>query len=196
MSKIFELKYINFPSLSDKIQKKSEQLKLKELQIFEDKIEFDWNNSFLGLPYKVVIMRIDDKSVIWSVDMNGVIGLLLVLALVLFLLLKSNLIVYFLSLIVIGIAIYVAEKQSVSRAVRDFLHELDKKDVQITTEQLQQTNGLRCPACGESLTEYDEVCPSCGLYLGKTWKKQPAHRTGLYDVRLVYQYKKKTNDKK
>ncbi len=196
MSKIFELKYINFPSLSDKIQKKSEQLKLKELQIFEDKIEFDWNNSFLGLPYKVVIMRIDDKSVIWSVDMNGVIGLLLVLALVLFLLLKSNLIVYFLSLIVIGIAVYVAEKQSVSRAVRDFLHELDKKDVQITTEQLQQTNGLRCPACGESLTEYDEVCPSCGLYLGKTWKKQPAHRTGLYDVRLVYQYKKKTNDKK
>ncbi len=195
MSRIFALKYTNFSALKDKIQKKSEQLKFKDLQVFDDKVEFDWNNSFLGLTFKVIIVKIDDKTLMWAYDLNGLMGLILFLALILFFALKNSLIIYFLSLIVIGLLIYFVEKQSVDRAIVEFLNQIDKQDDQLPDEHEQeQTTGLRCPACGEPLTEYDEFCPSCGLFLGKTWKKQPSHRTGLYNVRLVYRYKKRTDD--
>ncbi|HDQ16241.1 MAG TPA: hypothetical protein ENN45_04205 [Bacteroidetes bacterium] len=51
-----------------------------------------------------------------------------------------------------------------------------------------------CPACGTDLIIYDSFCPECGLNLSKhrKFEQEPCSRTGFYNSRITYKYKKNT----
>jgi len=59
-------------------------------------------------------------------------------------------------------------------------------------EQLKWLNDTnRCPACGEHLLEYDQICPECGLKLPRKQIAKPFDVSKYEDKRLNYFYKQK-----
>jgi hypothetical protein len=199
MGHVFELKDINFSAFTDKLKIFSENFGLRNIVQTADSLSFRWDASFFGLGFNVELRKIDHKSFLWSYDYSSLVGLLLFFALILLLIFKTNLVLYLGITGVVVIIIVLVERHTIEKNLQQLFEQLEQKPLPKGEQKQKPTEGLVCPACGEPLTEYDEYCPSCGLYLGKVWKKQPAHRTDLFGTRLVYQYKpspKKSEDKR
>ncbi len=194
MAYLFELKYSNFPSFIDALKNFSIKNGIKIEEQTSDQLTFKWDNTFLGLSFKVNIYALDDeRSFFWDYEFGSFIGFVLFLALVLLVVFWSNLLKFLGWWLGVSVGLFLVEKKMIVRNVTKFFQAIDKAKQQASDDERPglkvQAENLVCPACGEILTPYDEYCPACGLYLGPVWKKQPASRTGLYDKRLEYHYK-------
>ncbi len=193
MAHFFELKDTNFSSFLDKLKFFSQNYGLKHLQTAGKTARFRWDNTLFGLGFDVEIEKRDERSFYYFYEQSSVVGLILAFAVFWLLLFKNNLIIFLALAGLTAIILILANRYLIERNLHRLFEQLDKAQMpeqQPATDKPAE-NILTCPACGETLTEYDEYCPSCGLYLGKTWKKQPVHRTGLYNIRLEYKYKPK-----
>ncbi len=195
MSHLFELKYTNFPTFIDRLKKFSIKNDIKIEQEKDYHIVFKWDNTLFGLGFNVKLYALDDRqSFYWNYDFDSFIGFILVIALVLLIVFWSNLFNFFIAWVALSLILYFLENKLIVKNVTALFESLDKPEKAVETRvqvpiYAEQKKGLVCPACGASLTPYDEYCPECGLYLGPVWKKQPVTRTGLYDKRLEYHYK-------
>ncbi len=195
MTKTVELKDINFPEFKAKLAKKSGKYGYK-LTEEKEAIILTWDNNWLGVGFDVEILPINEQSFIYHVNSERVLRLVLVLLIILLIVFYGNLLLFLLSgvgisFLLIGSVRYQSERNTerlINELIVDWEEESDEE------EGFGGIDGLRCPACGESLTEYDEYCPSCGLFLGKSWKRQPVSRTGLENIRLEYNFRKKHSE--
>ncbi len=191
MSRLFELKDINFLAFTQRLEYFSQQWGLKNVSVSPDNAVFRWDRSLLGLGFGVELEKIDDNSFIWFYDLGAVSAIIAVAVLFFYLIFKPSWILFIGLGLFLAIVIVLLDRYIIEKNLMELFRFLEKNSIPVQSKEEESGTGPRCPACGEALTEYDEFCPSCGLYLGKVWKKQPVHRTGLYNVRLEYKYKKK-----
>ena len=63
-------------------------------------------------------------------------------------------------------------------------------------QQLWLVNSNKCPACGNTITEYDLNCPDCGLMLKANKYSSSTDVSKYNDKTINYHYKKDTNKPK
>ena len=67
---------------------------------------------------------------------------------------------------------------------------------QLTDEQKQWIKDpTKCPACGQEISEYDILCPDCGLKLRVKAPASPINVTGYKTKRFKYFYRERKKDK-
>ncbi len=188
------LKDINFSEFKAKLEKKSQSLGY-EITENGDKLILKWDNNWLGVGFEVEMYSVDNKDFIYVINLERLLRLVIILWLVLLIIFYGKIWWFLLSAVLLAVALYLSIGLQSDRNVRELfdkvMHCSDNEETMAKSKE-SETQGLVCPACGEPLTEYDEYCPRCGLYLGKVWKRQPASRTGFENRRLEYHFKKKT----
>ncbi len=189
MTKAVSLKDINFPEFKAKLEKISHR-KGFELRDDGESFVLSWDNNWLGVGYEVEVYKVDDGSVVYNINLERLLRLVIILWLVLLIIFYGNLLIFFASAVFLSVLLYWAVWYDTDHRVRDLFELAYRIEEEYELVGKEEAQGLHCPACGESLTEYDEYCPSCGLYLGKVWKRQPATRTGYEGVRLEYKFKR------
>ncbi len=192
MTKTVVLKDINFSGFKAKLEKNSRKYGYK-FTTERDSVVLTWDDNWLGVNFDIIILPIDERSFIYEVNAERVLRLVIVLVLVLLIVFYKNLLLFVLSgagssLLLIYSVHYQSEKKTAQMLESVMREEMEEEQL---VEEKQVWEGERCPACGEPLTEYDEYCPGCGLYLGKVWKRQPVSRTGFENIRLEYKFKSK-----
>ncbi len=188
MKLVYEFNEITFEEFVTKLKNFSDKKNIRVLEIGQDRVVFEWDESMLAYDYQVEVYDLGKRRILVYYERNGFVKFVLVLSIFMLMLAMKGLywavgVVF----VMFGVLFY-TDMHYCRRAIIRLLDEVENM------EELKPDNvkaeGLFCPGCGCELTPYDEVCPCCGLYIGSK-QKQPSDRTRLYDYRLKYVYKRK-----
>ncbi|NOZ47791.1 MAG: hypothetical protein GXO79_13570 [Chlorobi bacterium] len=71
-----------------------------------------------------------------------------------------------------------------------FLPESKNMEEKLTDEQREWiSNPMKCPACGEEISDYNFICPECGISINKKNKHKKTNLSGFYQTKFKYKYK-------
>ncbi len=190
MNNHFVLKDINFLEFKRVLQKNSAKYGYRT--IFEkDKLELYWDYSPTATEFCVEIYPLGDKEFFYVIRMDNFIKFLAFIWLLFLIIFRRELILFLMFSIIFSVFFFVYSYFYIRRKLIDLFNDLDNNEfVNDLDKGEEKIAGLVCPACGSELTEYDEYCPECGLFLGKVKRKQPATRTGYFDKRIKYIFRK------
>lgn len=61
---------------------------------------------------------------------------------------------------------------------------------EILTEEQKEwiKNPRKCPACGEEISEYNYICPECGISINKKNMRRNMNVSDFFDVKFKYKY--------
>ncbi len=190
MNNHFVLKDINFLEFKRVLEKNSTKYGYRTI-LEKDKTGFCWDNSPTATEFCVEIYELDDREFFFVIRMDNFIkflGFIWLLSLIVF---RKDLFLFVTFSIFFSVFFFVYSYFYVRRKLIELFNDLDnRKLIEETKAEEREATGLVCPACGAEITEYDEYCPECGLFLGKVRKKQPATRTGYFDRRIKYIFRK------
>lgn len=187
--KQIELKNISFFEFKAKLIKNSNKLNYK-VKVNNENLIVVIDNNWLGINVFVNIYKLTEKSFLYEINLETLLFLILVLLIVLFFLMYNFLLGFMFLAVLLSLFIYITIKRQSERYFINLFENILKQRENDNEQKDIVRGGLFCPGCGESLTEFDEFCPSCELFLGKVNKKQFTTRTWLYDFRLEYHFKK------
>lgn len=68
---------------------------------------------------------------------------------------------------------------------------------EILTEEQKEwiKNPGKCPACGEEISEYNYICPECGISINKKNVKRNMNVSAFYDIKFQYKHTKQVKNR-
>lgn len=168
--------------------------KVKNISVNENIIEFVFSTNFFGIKNTVTLdFRNSDDGFHYEFQLQVLIKFAIIFIILLaFLISEIKQLLIFSSISIF--VIYLISIFQINSTLEKIFDRIIKEKISPEEISEEQQNWIKdtskCPACGHSLTEFDEICPECRINLTycRRTKKQPASRTGYFDYRITYSY--------
>jgi len=183
----------NFETIVDKLKFIQNSSKLKNIEEKKNEFNFTSNKSLFGYSYNVDLKR-TTTGLSYEFHLMELIKLILIIVVVLAFVSKFSVNGFlwfsglFLMVFYIINVLYIYNKIDYLFKTEIFenLPETQKAE-NISSEQSNWiASPDKCPACGESITEYDNQCHECGLTIKGCRKIAPINITKFEDYYLKY----------
>ncbi len=192
---------------SDLITKLSEHLQYQEkldIQQEGNRIVCHSNKSILYYNYKSVFTIEKGENVVVWYEYNLISVFKITVIMILFAAFFSkfsfnSLLIFSGIFIVVFFAFNIIYINSVLKnmILNTFIPDRLNVDEKLTEEQKEWIrNPKKCPACGEEISDYNFICPECGISINKRNRTKNINLSDFFDVKFKYKYVKKVKGQK
>jgi rRNA maturation protein Nop10 len=173
---------------------------VKQISINDEVLEFVHQSLFkIQYPVEIRISETSNISIDYEIKLNKLIQVCIALVIIIAFFSNFELNGFLWFSFVFTIVFYGINIAVIDKYVRNLIYSvvknqetLEETGEKMTKEQMEWIKDkTKCPACGEDVTEYDKLCPECGLKLKEKVPPLPSTVSKYKAKRIKYFFKQK-----